>query len=135
MKIYKLTLLFSVVVLFCVNTTDLAGQTKEWVIPEEVANLKNPVQVSPEVLKRGKVLYSQFCVMCHGTTGVVEGNMATMNPAPTNLTTEAFHNQKDGVLYYKIRTGKPPKPSFEKHMTEEDTWKLLHYLRTLKAKK
>lgn len=108
------------------------AQDTGWEVPKEMYTKKNPVALNEDVLAKGKSIYVQMCVLCHGPAGIVEGNMATMDPPPTNLTVPAFQDQSDGVIYYKIRKGKPPKPSFEHHLTEEETWKLVHYLRTLK---
>lgn len=133
MKTFKLlsTALFYGV-LSVIFVQSLHAQDKKWDIPEKYYSMKNPVELNEKVLNKGKAHYIKLCVLCHGKAGVVEGNMATMNPQPTNLTQAAFQDQKDGVIYYKIRTGKPPKPSFDHILSEEETWELVHYLRTLK---
>lgn len=130
--IFSLLLVF--VVMLSINIQSLLAQTKKWEVPKEYVEKVNPVALNDKALNAGKDSYLKLCVFCHGKTGVIEDFMSAMNPKPTDLTTEEFHAQSDGELFYKIRTGKPPKPSFEHHLTEEQTWELVHYLRSLKAK-
>jgi hypothetical protein len=50
-----------------------------------------------------------------------------------DFSSEEFHSQSDGALYYKSIIGRDDMPEFTKKIPdEEDRWLVINYLRTLK---
>ena len=87
--------------------------------------------------ERGKSLYQKnMCFTCHGTSGRGDGPAGLeLNPRPRNFTTPRFHELRtDGELFWVIRNGSPGTRMFSYSpsvITEDEAWKVIHYLRTL----
>ena len=48
-----------------------------------------------------------------------------------DFSTEAFHAQSDGEMFFKSFVGRDEMPNYEKKITdEEDRWALITYMRT-----
>ena len=100
--------------------------------------LSNPLQPTPEVLERGKVLYLQFCVMCHGETGAGDGPVVGENrlpPLPTlNLLSErAMNDLSDGYIWGMIANGRGVMPSYRR-IPYDDRWQIVEYVRELQTR-
>jgi mono/diheme cytochrome c family protein len=103
-----------------------------WDAPPESKQLQNPVKGDGQTVERGKKLYLQHCVPCHGPTGVGDGVMAKkLGYKPANLTLEPLNRQTDGEIFWKISKGRPPMPDWEKQLSERQRWDVVSYVRTL----
>ena len=103
-----------------------------WKAPGYAARKKNPVAKTPVSLKIGKLFFTSLCSSCHGNGGKGDGPAAAaLDPKPRDLTQGDWHLQTDGALFWKIRTGRAPMPVFAATMTEEQTWQVIQFLRTL----
>ncbi len=114
----------------CVLPALASAQAKTWTIPNGAANEKNPLVISPEVLKRGESLYNSNCRGCHGPTGLGDGpNVDRRDHAhrPANLTTS---RNPDGVVFYKVWNGRkdPDMPAFKSRMTRHEAWEVVAYV-------
>lgn len=105
----------------------------EWVVPEEYVNKKNPTDPSVD-LNIGKALYKKHCQSCHGKEGYGDGSKAAnLSGDLGDFSSEEFHSQTDGEIFYKSYIGRKDMPNFEKKMPdEEDMWLVVNYMRTLK---
>ena len=104
-----------------------------WVAPEEDRARENPVSKTPEALEEGAALYKKNCLMCHGE-GLKGDGPATqfIKPAPRDISSpEAKARMTDGEIFYKITVGKRPMPPMNRKLSEEERWKVVHYVRTL----
>lgn len=110
--------------------------SEEWKAPARAAKKKNPFPADEKSLTAGKKVYVEECLSCHGEKGKGDGPGAKdLKKHPLNFTTEAFHAQTDGALFWKITEGRKPMPAYAKAVTEEDRWHVINYLRTLNEKK
>lgn len=132
----RVKILFLILALITTGqVTKSYAQESNWVIPNEVNELKNPLEISDRVLNAGKQIYAQLCAVCHGNKGAGDGiTAAALQPKPADFTLVTFQEQTDGAIYHKIREGRPPMPGFETQLTEQQTWAIVHYLRTLSDK-
>jgi len=108
---------------------------EEWKVPDKYGKMKNTTEANEENLAIGKSLYSKHCKSCHGKKG--EGDGTKANEVEGDLgdfSSEEFQSQSDGALYYKSYVGRFDMPNYEKKMTEEDMWILVHYMRSLGSK-
>lgn len=104
----------------------------KWVAPPEAKNVKNPVARSDKVIADAKKTAEANCVACHGAKGVGDGPAAAALPVkPANWTSPAVQGESDGEIFWKITNGRGPMPPW-KHLSENDRWALVHYIRTLK---
>ena len=109
-----------------------------WELPDNAAETKNPVAVTPESIAKGKELYMERtkgnCVFCHGETGAGnEANLPKLRRKPANLSNkERMTTMTDGEIFWKISKGITGiMPAGEKRMTEEERWHVVNYIRTL----
>ena len=81
---------------------------------------------------RGKVVFEQRCVPCHGEKGKGDG-YPFLKPPPADLTAFATRNRTDAELLVTIRHGHPDTAmgSWKFALTENEVWDVLAYVRTL----
>jgi len=107
-------------------------QTTAWVAPKEADAMKNPLMNNADATAKGKILYTQFCAICHGDKGKGDGvGGMNLTPKPTNYTSYNVQSQTDGAIYWKITNGNPPMPSYKDILKDEQRWQLINYIRTL----
>jgi mono/diheme cytochrome c family protein len=112
-----------------------------WNIPADADKTKNPVDATAESIAKGKEHFltrSGNCVFCHGETGAGnEENMPRLRRKPADLSDkERMSKISDGEIFWKISTGIPGiMPARDKHLTEEDRWHVVNYVRTLAKEK
>lgn len=90
------------------------------------------VTISPiEKIKKGKLLFEQNCLLCHGALGKGDGYAGIyLNPRPFDISSEKLQIQSDSTLFFKITLGKAPMPTF-KALPFESRLYLLMYVREL----
>jgi mono/diheme cytochrome c family protein len=94
----------------------------------------NPLQVTPEVLRRGLLLYRDNCVVCHGVPGEPQSNIAAgLNPPPPDLADEDSQDGPDGELFQVISNGlrMTGMPAFSKSQSKDTLWTLVAFVRHL----
>ena len=108
---------------------------QSWEIPEEERAVGNPVEASETVLEEGRAHYEKQCLMCHGESFKGDGPAVAMfQRKPPDLSThEARERLTDGEIFYKISVGKNPMPAMKSKLTEDERWKVVHYVRSLQA--
>ena len=103
-----------------------------WVVPAKYKNMKNPTTADKENLSIGKTLYAKHCKSCHGKEGYGDGSKAAEVEGDLgDFSSAEFQKQTDGELFYKSYFGRKDMPNYEKKMSDEDMWYVVHYLRTL----
>ncbi len=113
-----------------------AVAAEPWEVPAEEASKQNPVPADEKSIARGKELYVQGCVACHGVTGKGNGPASVaLDPKPADHTSPKMLEETDGSLFWKISTGRGAMPTFEDTYPAEDRWHLVNYVRTLAPKK
>ncbi len=124
-----------VIVVFGVWVMPLAFAAEPWVAHGQDARKQNPVAADEKSVARGKALYLQACIPCHGTKGKGDGSAAAaLDPKPADHTSPKMWEETDGTLFWKISTGRGAMPTFEEAYSAEDRWHLVNYLRTLAPK-
>lgn len=101
---------------------------------------KDPAQFQ-EHLQRGKTVYYQNCLYCHGDDLSGDGIFAHgLNPVPADFTSETILPQlQESYLFWRISKGGPglpdeagpwssSMPQWEKFLAEEDIWNVILFL-------
>jgi mono/diheme cytochrome c family protein len=117
------------------------AHTKKWVAPAEARARANAVPDTPESVERGRALYMEHCTNCHGPKGKGDGPDAEPgHNAPHDLSDPALQGRMtDGEIFWKVTQGRSDgghvlMPGFAEDIpSEEDRWKLVRYVRTLKG--
>jgi mono/diheme cytochrome c family protein len=96
------------------------------------------VKATPELIEKGKKVYAQFCVVCHGPKGDGKGMMgAALNPKPADFTdAEWKHGGSDQEIYNTVTKGVPgtAMAPFASQLGEENAWGVVHYIKTFSKK-
>ncbi|GKS60248.1 hypothetical protein YTPLAS18_37750 [Nitrospira sp.] len=84
--------------------------------------------------ERGRVVYDQYCISCHGQTGRGDGTAAlTLSPRPASLISASTSAKSDNELLRIIAEGKPHTAMrpWKGTLTEEEQRDVLAYIRSL----
>ncbi len=130
MKTIKFLLIIGVVSFTFYSFTSIVQE--KWVVPDKYVNMKNPTDPKKD-LNIGKSLYDKHCKSCHGKEGYGDGpKAAELKGDLGDFSSEEFHEQTDGEIFYKSYFGRDDMPNFEKKIPyEEDMWLVVNYMRTL----
>ena len=118
-----------------------AGKARTMAMPADAKSKTNPIGNSPEVIADARTHWADHCASCHANDGsgdtVVGKNLYP--PAP-DMRLPATQQLTDGELFYIIQngirlTGMPAwgngTSSDGLGHDEEDSWKLVHFIRHL----
>jgi mono/diheme cytochrome c family protein len=127
-------LVFGAAFLVMVAPLQLGAHDISSKVPKEARERKNPLPHEETVIKKGKELYTDRCLTCHGSSGKGDGPAAASLGHRLPDLTRVLAGQTDGALLWKISIGGGAMPSYEKTLTEKERWQMIHYLRTLEGK-
>jgi mono/diheme cytochrome c family protein len=88
-------------------------------------------------LQEGKELYVQRCLTCHGCAGNGLGSYAgTMTVTPANFKQEPFRDMPDDQWFWHVSEGIQGTlmPTWKESLTEEERWKVIHYVQQVFAR-
>lgn len=114
------------------------GPDRNWayvhsLVPPEWRTMPNPYAPTKEALARGKYVYLQSCVGCHGIGGDGRGPAAKyLDPPPANFNTLRRAGASGGLLYYQIMNGitGTAMMSFKRELESEKIWDVSNYIAT-----
>jgi mono/diheme cytochrome c family protein len=119
-----------------VATGDCPQVRKTPEAPKTARNRANPLKRTGENIKAGQRLFQNAlplaCKLCHGEQGNGQGDPDfESTPTSRNFTCVPTMNAlSDGQLFWIIRNGSPNTAMFGySDLSEEDVWRLVHYLR------
>jgi mono/diheme cytochrome c family protein len=103
-------------------------------VPTEYANLTNPVELTIETLDEGKHIFIRECMVCHGDSGRGDGPYGEgLQPSPPDFGDGSYGDFTDADYFWRISEGLPwsAMPTWKLQYSEEDRWKLVHYVRAI----
>lgn len=114
-----------------------ARRTRALAISKEARQAKNPVTSNAQVLSQAMAHFADHCAVCHANDG--SGNAVVgkgLYPRPPDLRGDATQNLTDGEIYWVIHngirfTGMPAFGEGKPGIQDEDSWKLVHFIRHL----
>jgi mono/diheme cytochrome c family protein len=114
----------------------VAGQARAVAMPADAKSRVNPVANSPEVIADGRAHWADHCATCHANDGSGETVVGkNLYPPAPDMRLTATQQLTDGELFYVSQngirlTGMPAWGTASAH-DEEDSWKLVHFIRHL----
>lgn len=94
--------------------------------------LKDPFPASPEIIAEGKVLYSKFCIHCHGESGKGDGKVGLKLPGPPPpYDGPALKDLPEGKMFHSINYGKGLMGPHSGLLSKDERWKIVRYVQTL----
>jgi mono/diheme cytochrome c family protein len=113
----------------------VAREIRHMAIPEKSRNLKNPVSASPEVVHDAMLHFADHCAICHDNDGSGQSTIGKgLYPKPPDLRKEQTQQLSDGEIFWIVENGVrfTGMPAFGgEHGSEQDSWKLVHFIRHL----
>jgi mono/diheme cytochrome c family protein len=117
--------------------TAAARRLRHFAIPRGARQTPNPVAVSDVVMKEAKAHFADHCAVCHANDGSGGAEMGkALYPKPPDMRLADTQDLTDGELYFIIHngvrfTGMPAFGDESLNDRDEDTWKLVHFIRHL----
>jgi mono/diheme cytochrome c family protein len=114
----------------------IARAARSAALPSDARARTNPLPNNPEVLAEARAHWADHCAGCHSNDGSGDALLGkrTYPPAP-DMRLAATQQMTDGELFYVIQNGirltaMPAWGSGSAH-DEQDSWKLVHFIRHL----
>lgn len=91
-----------------------------------------PVELSVDLLRRGKERYDIYCAVCHGYTGAGDGMVVTRGfPAPTSFHAQRLLDAPVGYFFSAATNGFGRMFSYASRIPAEDRWAIAGYVKAL----
>jgi mono/diheme cytochrome c family protein len=116
------------------STVPLTGKLDARMMRDQADKLVNPVTRSAESDVRGKKVFEQFCVPCHGGAAIGNGPVSKFFPGVANLTADLTKGRSDGFIYFYVRHGGVLMPSYGYGVKPAEAWDVVNYVRKLQGK-
>ena len=111
-----------------------------WVAATPASFHRSPSGFSVESIARGRALYAQHCVACHGDDGRGRGPLAAGEPVwPPNLAGPLLWRRADGDLLWHVlhgmrdRWGAASMPAFHDRLQDDEAWALIDFMKAQAA--
>lgn len=109
--------------------TGRAGGTPEGAYVTEI-----PLQVTPDVLARGKERWGIYCAVCHGALGNGRGSAVypQFNPRPASMYDQRLIDMPVGQYFDTITNGRGAMYAYGSRVQAvEDRWAIIAYIREM----
>ena len=114
-----------------VGSVPVTGREDSLDLLLELTEIRNPVAPTQASLVRGRLIWGQYCIVCHGPAGRGDGTVVPKFVPPPDLTQESSRQRADGYLYAMIRQGRGIMPRYGDKIRGADRWNVVNYLRQL----
>lgn len=96
--------------------------------------MTNPLPRSPEGIAKGKGVFENVCIVCHGPEAAGDGKVTKLFPKPPSLMRPVARAYTDGRIFHVPMRGQNSMPSYAKQLDPDELWAVTHYLRDLQAR-
>jgi hypothetical protein len=104
---------------------------------KKAASMKNPFSPDSQNLDRGKAVYENVCLQCHGPNADGKGHLYVSGKylfPPANLMSPKIVQKTDGEMYHVITVGYGIMEPHGIIVRPDDRWKVIMYIRTLQTR-
>lgn len=115
----------------------VARRLRNIAIPRGAREAQNPISANPEVLAEAMAHFADHCAFCHANDGSGETDIGKgLYPKPPDMRQPETQRLTDGEIFYIIHNGirLTGMPAFGEETgtgRDEDSWKLVHFIRHL----
>src|SRR5512145_573346 len=102
----------------------------------KAAKLKNPFAPEAQNIERGRVVYQNISLQCHGSKGDGKGHLFVSGKytfPPANLLSPKVVNLTDGEIFHAITVGFGIMEPHGLIVRPNDRWKVILYMRSLQT--
>ena len=102
----------------------------------KAAKMKNPFLPDTENIARGRIIYQNICLQCHGPKADGKGHMFVTGKypyPPANLLSQKIRMKTDGEMFHTITVGFGIMPAHGIIVRPDDRWKVILYVRSLQG--
>lgn len=94
--------------------------------------LGNPVKPTEASIAKGRMLFAQNCMVCHGVDGRGDGpNAASLDPAPSDFRLHVpLHTDPQFYAFIANGFAGSAMPAWKGKLTDDDIWNLVNFLRS-----
>ena len=108
----------------------IVGTHSDPPLSQEEASAGNPIEATQESIDRGRLLFMNNCIQCHGETGRGDGPLAASLPIPPANLYDHIPYHPDQFFFGVMTKGlSGVMPAFENVLSEDDRWHILNFLR------
>jgi copper transport protein len=108
----------------------IVGRHFDKPLSQQEASADNPIPATEESIARGRMLFMNNCIQCHGETGRGDGPLAATLPIPPANLYDHIPFHPDPFFFGVMTRGlSGVMPAFESAISEEDRWNILNFLR------
>ncbi len=115
----------------------VAQTARSLAMPSSARSMKNPVPNTPDNLNEAMKHWADHCAFCHANNGSGDTEVGkNLYPKAPDMRLADTQKLTDGELYYTIKNGVrlTGMPAWgEAGDTDEDSWKLVHFIRHLSS--
>lgn len=98
--------------------------------------LVDPYPETIESKARGKEVFANFCMPCHGENGEGDGPVVQKKfPAPPDLKSERLMSFSKGRIFHVVTRGFNTMPSHASQVLEKDRWYVAQFIKEFQSKK
>jgi len=94
-------------------------------------NLRNPYPYTKANIEEGQVLYSRYCLHCHGEQGNGQGPVGVKYKGVPNYSSGTYKTMNDGHIYHVIEWGRNRMMPHGSQVNPEERWKIAMYVHVL----
>ena len=114
----------------------VARRVRALAVPARARDAKNPMSATPEVHADARAHFADHCAICHANDGSGRTTIGqNLYPKAPDMRLDDTQRLTDGELYYIIQNGirmtGMPAWGKEGDDADEDSWKLVHFIRQL----
>lgn len=116
--------------------TFLARRVRSMAVPSGAKAARNPVPLTSEVLTEARAHFADHCATCHANDGSGDTDIGkNLYPKAPDMRLSQTQDLSDGEIYYIIHNGVrlTGMPAWGAEDSDEDSWKLVHFIRHLPA--
>lgn len=95
--------------------------------------LVNPFPETAATLARGREVYTNYCMVCHGPKGKGDGPIIPKFPNPPSFTSKRLRKYPIGRVFHIINLGSGDMPSHMEQIDYKDRWFLAQYVKHMQV--